>query len=818
MSVANAVQRARSMAVVFAVVALVAGLMSTFGWILDEPLLKTGFTGKVSMKANAAVCVCCVAVASWCLIPVERSAFRTNVGRGLGAFVAVFGAATLSQHVFDWDLGIDQLLFSEPYGAAATVSPGRMGPPASTSFMLLGAGLYAFERRTRSQQSISQWLAAAVLPIALLGILGYATSAEQLYGIARYTGVSLPMAISLLLLATAIFLARCEDEPASIFVADHPGGALARTLIPTAIVLPILTGWLRTVGERWGFYDHAFGRALMLLGLIVVFTAIVWRLARRLADVNAQRTAAEHASERAQAEARRLADENVETSSVLESLLAHAPLGLLFFDGTRRCVRANDFAARTPGSVDGPRLGATLEEVLPGAPETLPGALERAFSAGASTMNIEVDAAGERSWLAGVFPVKSASGETALAGVMLVEITDRKRLEAQKATLLESERAARMEAERSAALKDDFLATLSHELRTPLNAILGWATIARQSPDRPPSLDKPLEVIERNARVQAQLIEDLLDVSRIVSGKLRLVLEPVHVLGVVQAAVSATGPAAAAKQIEVSVTSEGDLVPVRGDAGRLQQVAWNLLSNAVKFTPKGGKVRVLVRRCEDAIEIRVSDDGVGISADFLPHVFDRFRQADASTTRRHGGLGLGLAIAKQLVEMHGGSVSAQSGGEGQGATFCVSLPTSSFAAGEPVSSAQVKVARIDLSGVHVLVIDDESDAREFVGRILSDGNASVALAGSVDEGLAALERNLAHVVITDIGMPGKDGYDFIRAMRQEERCKSIPAIAMTAFARAEDRTLALNAGFTLHMAKPIDPDALTAAVANLARR
>ncbi|HET9955142.1 MAG TPA: ATP-binding protein, partial [Polyangiaceae bacterium] len=421
--------------------------------------------------------------------------------------------------------------------------------------------------------------------------------------------------------------------------------------------------------------------------------------------------------------------------------------------------------------------------------------------------------------LTGVFPVHDATGAITLSGAVLIEISDRKRLEAQRAALLDSERAARIEAERAATLKDQFLATLSHELRTPLNAILGWARIARQSAARPPELERPLEVIERNARAQAQLIEDLLDISRIVSGKMRLTKEAIELTQVAQAAVTAAAPAAEAKQIQLGFEAQPALPPIDGDPTRLQQVVSNLLSNAIKFTQRGGSIQVTLTRRGSNLELRVTDDGAGISPEFLPHVFDRFRQADSSTTRRHGGLGLGLSIVRQLVELHGGTVLAESPGPQKGASFIVSLPIV-VDADRARDSGMLRwlLPEAALSGVRVLIVDDEPDAREFVGRILMDLGAQTRLAASVDEALDCLHPEPAHIIVSDISMPGRDGYELIHAVRQLYDGKTVPAIALTAFARSEDRMRALSAGFQLHVAKPVDPHELTLAVASLVGR
>jgi PAS domain S-box-containing protein len=398
---------------------------------------------------------------------------------------------------------------------------------------------------------------------------------------------------------------------------------------------------------------------------------------------------------------------------------------------------------------------------------------------------------------------------------------------AERQVLLDSERLARMEAERMSNVKDAFLATLSHELRTPLNAILGWSQILKSGKDTADVL-RGLDVIERNARVQTQLIEDLLDMSRITSGKLRLDIQRVDPVSFVEAAIETLKPAADAKGIRLEAVLDPRAGPIAGDPGRLQQVVWNLLSNAIKFTPRGGKVQTILQRVNSHIEVQVADTGAGIRPEFIPHLFERFRQADASTTRKHGGLGLGLSIVKNLVELHGGTVTVQSPGENRGTTVTVSLPVSAVhhpdsadrthpdARSAPADSADAE----ELSGVNVLVVDDQADARDLIARILSDAGATVSVAPSADEALARISAGRFDVLLSDIGMPEADGFELLRRVRalDPELGGRIPAIALTAFSRSEDRTRALRAGFSVHVSKPVDPSELVATVASVAGR
>jgi signal transduction histidine kinase/CheY-like chemotaxis protein len=399
----------------------------------------------------------------------------------------------------------------------------------------------------------------------------------------------------------------------------------------------------------------------------------------------------------------------------------------------------------------------------------------------------------------------------------------------ERNTLLERERDARTHAERLSALKDEFLATLSHELRTPLSAMVGWVQVLRRGVKNEADLRRGLEVIERNARAQTHLIEDLLDMNRITSGKLRLDVQPAAPIAFVEAALETVRPAAEAREVRIERFLDPDAGPVAGDPARMQQVVWNLLSNAIKFTAQGGKVQVFLRRESSHVEIQVSDSGIGIAPEFLPHVFERFRQADASTARRFGGLGLGLSIVKHLVELHGGTVRVESAGVGHGATFTVTLPVAAVhrerAADSPVppptsGSAEGDLGPPDLSSVTVLVVDDDADTRELIERLLRECGARVLVAESGVQAVPLVERERPNVLISDIAMPDVDGYELLRRVRAlgEARGGTVPAIALTAFARVEDRTRALRSGFLAHVSKPITAAELAATVAAIARR
>jgi PAS domain S-box-containing protein len=429
-----------------------------------------------------------------------------------------------------------------------------------------------------------------------------------------------------------------------------------------------------------------------------------------------------------------------------------------------------------------------------------------------------------------VSPVRDAAGVIVGASKVARDISERRLVEHARQTLLEHEQKARSEAEALNRSKDQFLATLSHELRTPLNAIYGWARMFAEGALDPAATRNAAQAILRNARIQVQLIEDLFDVSRVITGKMRLDVRAMNVLAVLEAAVETVRPAAAGKGIRLDTALDPRAAPIMGDPDRIQQIAWNLLSNAVKFTPKGGRVQLHLRRVNSHIDIIVSDTGEGIAAEQLPHLFERFHQADTGPTRRHAGLGIGLSLVKHLVELHGGKVTAISPGLGQGTTFTVTLPVSVMhpAPSREGPSADRATGTIDtdslkpvsLRDLRVLVVDDDGEGRELAALILTNAGAETRTASSADQAVQVLGGWLPDVLVSDLEMPGEDGYSLLRRVRHEMALhgRRLPALALTAYGRSEDRVRVLAAGFNLHLAKPADPTELVLAVASLGGR
>jgi len=437
---------------------------------------------------------------------------------------------------------------------------------------------------------------------------------------------------------------------------------------------------------------------------------------------------------------------------------------------------------------------------------------------------------GQYRWHLGrVIPVRDERGQIIKWIGTSTDIHDRKQVEAEREELLVREQAARELAESANRSKDEFLAVVSHELRTPLNAMLGYARLLRYGPLDARKVGRAVDVIERNGKAQSRLIDDLLDTAGIISGKLKLDVGPVDLVAVIQDALWTIYPAADVKGVSIQTDLKPEVGQITGDHARLQQVVWNLLSNAVKFTSAGDRVEVRLERLDPHVGVIVSDTGKGISPDFLPYIFDRFRQADASSARKYGGLGLGLSLVKYLVELHGGTIEATSAGPGRGATFKVLLPVRAVSSplGED-ESAPVAVSDLEetimLTGVRTVVVDDETDARQLVESVLAQYEADVVAAGSAAEAYEliteAAARERPDVMVTDLGMPDEDGFSLLRRVREWERERGLytPAVALTAYGRTEDRVRSLMAGFQTHVAKPVEPAELAVVIASLVRR
>jgi PAS domain S-box-containing protein len=597
---------------------------------------------------------------------------------------------------------------------------------------------------------------------------------------------------------------------------------MARRLIGAVFVVPVALGWLfLVVGLRAGKYEALLGASFVVVSAVVVAAAVVYWNALALSDMEGDRFRAEE-TERKQREWLRttlasIGDAVIATDVGGVVTLVNAVAGKLTGAGPEAVGRPLSEVFRAVDPNRGPVPDPVAAALARGGPVAIePGTTLLALSG--AEYPIEGSAA----------PIR-AEGRTP-QGVALVfsDRTEARRAEAERAALLAREQEARAEAERASRAKDEFIATVSHELRTPLNAVLGWARLLRTGRLDAAATTRAMEAIERSAMTQAQIVDDLLDVARIVRGRLKLDIREMDLAAAVESAVDTVRPAANAKGITVEMHLDPGAGTVRGDPSRLQQVTWNLLANAIKFTLPGGRVDVRLRRLPDRVRLQVEDDGAGIDAGFLPHVFERFRQADSSPTRAHGGLGIGLAIVRHLVEAHGGSVAATSPGRNRGSCFTVDLPLPIDTARHDARPAERPAPRLPapsaepaaLQGVHVLVVDDDADTLEALRHLLEQAGARVSTAATAADAFQALSGEPPDVLLSDIGMPGEDGISLIRRVRGLDPARGgrVPAAALTAYTQTGDRAVALEAGFQAFLAKPVDPRELADAVARLAGR
>jgi PAS domain S-box-containing protein len=1078
------------------------GVISFLGWALDLQRLTDWDGNGISIQPNATINTLSTGAA---LLLLHLG--RRRIAGFLGWIVALIGAATFFEHLSGLSLGIDTvLMFDRPWGRAGTLWPGRMGPPGSFSWTMVGSALILLSIGHARARRVVPILALAVCAIASLSIIGYLFGADALFTLPRLTTIALQTSTFLLATGMGLLVSVPDREPMRTLLDDSSAGIVARRALPLVILLPIVLGFLRVKGQEAGFYDTAMGTALLTIAWIAVIALALWRgiAAARTSEERLRRTlafdeaivknmgeglytldregrvtfinpAAEHLFGRTMADLRgqRMhdlthhtyrdgrpfpAEECAEFQALRQGkALTNYEDWFIHKDGTFFDVVYSSSPMRDAGDVTGSvvvfhdvterkraekttsfllEINDTLahlsdrDQMMRAAGSRIGLFLDVAhcafveFDCQAGTATVRYDWRSDsaapdyagvyrladfmsdesRSMLAAGNPlvVQDVASDTRTAATaanhrelgigsyvntpylsngeltaaivvfrtethgwtaaeveLLRELTvrvwsriDRVRAEQQlqyqleltrtitdntqscllmmdtqgrgtfanpaaervtgfspaeligevlhnrihhtradgtpfpidecplhralpmrdavvnyedtfvhkdghfypvrcagrpifegsepvgtvieiqditaEKRLLAAERQARDQAEAANRVKDQFLATLSHELRTPLNAVLGWATILRSGSLLPEKVPVALETIERNARSQTRLVEDLLDVSRIVTGKMQLEIRPVVLATVVEAAVASARLAADAKGVRLQVVLDSRPGTIAGDPERLQQIFWNLISNAIKFTPRGGRVQVRLERINSHIELTVSDTGQGIEAAFLPHVFDRFTQWDGTVGREHGGLGLGLAIVRHLTELHGGEVSAISPGPGKGTTFTVKLPLTIMHHAEDIPDRgdphiETRMATRDaprLDGVRILVVDDEPDARGLLTVIFEAAGADVQTAGNMDEALSALEGRHPDVLVSDVGMPNGDGYELIREVRRRNAQSGhmIPAVALTAYARPEDRLKAIASGFQMHVAKPVDGEELLTVTASLAGR
>ena len=831
---------------------VLVGVAVLVGWVFNIDIFKSVLPGSVAMKVNTALGLIFggTSLRLWHRQPTSR--LTRLLGQVCAVGVLLIGLLTLIEYSFSVDLGIDQAWIKTPLDPLGDAAPGRMAVHTAFNFLLLGIDLLLLNRRRSSLPT--QLIASVVFLIALLGMLGYLFGNAVFYRIGSPTSMAVHTSVAFFLLSLGILFARPQQGAAAIFTQMDAGGISARRLIPAAIVIPPLVCWVLLLGSRSKIYTPELGICLLSILLVIVFTLLVSANARLLGRFEQQRRKLQESLQQAnealeqRVEERTLQLQQVnkqlqteiaerqaveaELQDTLQKLNFHvenSPLGVVEWDRdfgvTRWSREAEQIFGWQSEEVVGKRLSdwqfvhtadqeiveaAITSFLLGNTPQLM--VQNRNYAKDGSIVHCE--------WYNSALSDEAGNLVSVLS--LVLDVSDRVRLEAERTNaveenlrLFQQEQAARATAEQANRLKDEFLAVLSHELRTPMNPILGWSQLLRQGKLNSTKTAHALETIERNAQLQVQLIDDLLDIPRLVQGKLSLEIAPVNLTIIISAALETVRLAAEAKSLSIQTTFPPSATVVSGDAGRLQQVVWNLLSNAVKFTPSGGQINIELAQVGANAQIQVKDSGKGINLEFLPYVFDHFRQEDGATTRKFGGLGLGLAITRQIVELHGGTVAVDSPGEGQGAVFTVQIPLSPLLVPSPTPSS----VSGDLSGIRILVVDDEPDSRDLVAFILQQAGAEVIAVSSAIEALQTLQTTQLDLLLSDIGMPGIDGYELMRQICQSrEPSGHPPAIALTAYAGEVNQQQALAAGFQGHITKPVEPDELIKTLVTLMGR
>jgi PAS domain S-box-containing protein len=916
-------------------VAATIGVLGMAGWVFDLGQLKGVWVDGVTMKANAAVCLVLSGVALW-MLTGERNMGRT-VAKVLAAVVAITGALTFAQHVGRFSLGIDQLLFREEAGALATASPGRMGPPASACFLLLGTGMALFDVRTKRGRVPAQWLGLLSGLIVSVPLIGYAYLFQPLYGVPHISGIAIHTAVALAFLSAGLVTARPATGLMGVVCADDAGGIMARRLLLPAILIPFAFGWVRTFGERAGWFDETSARPIMVIALMAGLAAVVWWCARTVSEIGRHRTRAEGDRLRGEMALRASEQQLRLLTDALPALIGYVDRDQRYRFNNRAYL---DWFGKSPADLAGKRLDELLgseayeirrpyiEAALRGqtvrfeatarhrergpvnsellyVPDADANGVVRGFVVlalditerkraedalreseeqlrlavsiarmGTFVIDLRTDAVtvndagreiygwppGEPLTFAkvqayfhpddrdevmrrvaaafdpdgpGEFEVEQritrtdgavrwirvrgqAGFETAGAARRAVrcvgtylDVTDQKDADRDREQLLAAERAAREEVERASRSKDEFLATLSHELRTPLTPVLLTVSMMETRTDLPPDVREDVAAIRRNVELESRLISDLLDLTRIANGKLQLDDHDVDLQLVVRAAVDICQREASAKLL---VDWHATRATVRGDATRLQQVFWNLINNAIKFTGPDGTITV---RSSDAergkVRVEVTDTGIGIDPAVLPRLFNAFEQGDVRAKRKQAGLGLGLAISKQLVDAHGGTITASSEGRGRGATFAVELPAAAGAVRPAAVTAPASSARLERS-LELLVVEDHEPTLRIMTRLLNGLGHHVTGVTTVASATAAASRDRFDVIISDLGLPDGSGLDVMRNVRDRYAGRGI---ALTGYGMESDVAASRDAGFAEHLTKPVDLQQLQAAIVRI---
>jgi PAS domain S-box-containing protein len=768
---------ARRVGIGAAVYALAGGALSFAGWALDLPRLTDWIGSGISIKANACLAVMATGLALLLYLLTPSAARVTTL---LGTFTALLGGLTLLEHLTGWDLGIDTLLFDEPAGAAGTASPGRMGPPASTSFLALGIAVVLMSWAPRYRH-IAVSLALGVLALSLLSLTGYWYGATAMYTVPRLTGIALQTATLLCASSAGIISANPSCQPAKTLIEESSAGLLARVFVPLAFVVPLVLGWLRLAGQKHELYDAPFGTALRSVIEVTILAALLWWSVQLVRTRNSESARVQEQLRRGE---RHLAD-------LLESIAD----GFIAFDAQWRFTFANREALRLLGRSRSELEGGLMWDLFPHLVDThLYSEFKRAMQE--RTM-VEIEgrgiAADGRELSHRVYPAADGG-----LSVFFQDITARRKSEE---ILKEADRR-----------KDEFLATLAHELRNPLAPIRQATAIADSDRATGTQRGWAYSVIRRQVEHMSLLLDDLLDVSRITRGTLSLRKQAVEVSSVVGVAVETARPLIDNRHHHLTIDLPEGLAAFV-DPLRVSQIFANLLTNAAKYTPPGGNIRLAATTDGETLTVCVQDTGIGLSAEEMPLLFQMFSRGRSTHESAPDGLGIGLALTKGLVEMHGGTIHASSAGLGKGSTFTVRLPIGDLPHIEPHKSG-ARETRLAVSR-RVLIADDNKDAAESLAMLLRIEGHQVVVAADGEAAIRLVEEHRPEVALLDIGMPGMNGYEVARHIRSRPDGAYVLLVAVTGWGLEKDRDASRAAGFDHHLVKPAEPNAVLQLLARM---
>ena len=838
----------RTLSIGLSLLAFCIGAVGLLGWILDNEYLKRIHPSLVTMKANTAVCLMLISSALLLVHDDSASTRRRRISQLFSAIVALVGLITLSEHLIGWNSGLDQLLFQESATEAGLSFPGRMGVAASLNFSMFGPAIAFLDSRSKRWSRVSDVMMLLIVAVTLLVFLYYFYGIEQIEPAALYFTIALHTVVAFLSLCGAILLARPHRALVAAFLGDSPGAMVARRMWP-ALLIVILLGWFRTLVRNAGWSSAGFATAAFVLAILFLLAALIWWTALSLNRADRERRLADNrlgVLVRVSELIRTIQDPYELSSAVARIVGRHLNVRRCLFnetdierdleivhrdycDGAESVAgqhRISEYSSITSREME---LGATVINCDSMIDPRTAADYERVYQPNGERSYVAIPLIRDGRWVASLWASDDQPREWTKEEVLLMQnagertwtAIEKLRAEAERERLLQSEQEARDTAEKANQLKDEFLATLSHELRNPLNVILGYSELLLHLPEfeNSPRLLQMAQALRRNAQSQSQLINDLLDLSRLQRGKISLNQEAVSLAAIIDSAVETVRADATAKSIEIRLHTCDQPLLVEGDRLRLQQIAWNILNNAVKFTPAGGSIDITLGRQDESAVVIVADTGQGIDPSFLPHVFEMFRQADGSNRRRHGGLGIGLALVRQLVQLHGGTISAKSEGPQKGATFTAHLPllreTHSLSA-PGLTSVQVLELSV-LSKMSFLIVDDSEDTIAMLEQLLTLSGASVITSNSGADALRLATEREFDVVLSDISMPEMDGFEFLERLRTIDGRHDVPVVAITGFGRSDDIARVRAAGFYSHLTKPLSLQALIDVLQQLAK-